>query len=132
MISPYAQRTVQPPLFTDGGGYAQNWGNVGNRGWDSRPYPSLDGSLGFIVPDIVGPLDGSLPVLQGFNLTAAGLAVGILGIGIGIAAPAFGAYKGAKTSPGWAAGGAVIGMVAAGLTNAILAAIVGASIVQAS
>lgn len=126
MISPYAQVTLQPPLFSDGGRY-QNWGNVGNRGWDSRP--GLNG-LGYIVPDIVGPLGGALPTLQGFGaeVTPGLVALGIIGIGVAIAGPAIGAYQGSKKSNAWAAGGAVLGIVAAGLTNAIMGAIVNASV----
>ena len=35
LIDNEAQRSLQPPIASDGGGY-QDWGNVGNRGYDSR------------------------------------------------------------------------------------------------
>jgi hypothetical protein len=121
-------RTDQGVLANDGiyRGREQRWGDVGNRGYDSRR--TMNG-LGFITPNITGPLGGfgQLPTLVGFGQTTISpriAAVGLLAIAAAIAGTAFGAYKGAEKSKQWAAGGAVLGLVAAGLVNSVLAAIV--------
>jgi hypothetical protein len=93
--------------------------------------PPLRGGLGFIVPDITGPLGDlpELPVLMGFGdlKTGAGVAVAIGAGLVGFVAPLVGAYKGAKKSPGWAVGGVLIGTVVGGLASAALIAIAAAT-----
>jgi hypothetical protein len=119
MITSEVLRTDQHLLANEGD---QRWGCVGNRGWDSRRTPDL--GLGFITPIIMGPLGG----LGQTTITARGVTFGLLAVAIGAAGTAIGAYKGAGASEPWAAGGAVIGLLAAGLVNTVLAAVINAKV----
>jgi hypothetical protein len=115
MISNEALMTMQPPLHSDG---------------------RFTDGLGFIVPDITGPLGHlpELPVLDGFGdlKTGGAVAIAVVAAGVGIAAPLVGAYKGAKHSPGWAVGGVLIGSLVGGLVSTMLLAVAGATILPGS